>query len=263
MNFENIKLNKSKNAEPLYKQLAFEILNEIETGKIKPGEKLPPVRSLSSQLGVNSSTVVSAYKLLEARRAVYSRRGSGTYAAELNYSKDSFPLYFKGDDEEKSISEGINFTASNLPAELFPLSEFKKALNQVLDEEKGAAFGYEDPRGSLPLRKTLADRKAVKLDNIQIISGAQQGIDLIARALLTYGDTVFTESPTYPGAVEAFKSRGAEVTGINILPDGIDTEELQRLIPLYKPKLVYVMTYFQTPSTFSCSLKKKRRLLEL
>ncbi|MCD8239078.1 MAG: PLP-dependent aminotransferase family protein [Clostridiales bacterium] len=263
MNFENFKLKKGGNAEPLYKQLAFEILKEIETGVIKPGEKLPPVRSLTSQLGVNASTVVSAYKLLETRRAVYSRRGSGTYAAELNSSKDSFPLHFKDEDEEKNISEGINFTASSLPTELFPLGEFKKALNEVLDEEKGAAFGYEDPRGSLPLRKTLAERKGVNLDNVQIISGAQQGTDLIARALLTYGDTVFTENPTYGGAVSAFKSRGAEVIGINILPDGIDTDELQRLIPLYKPKLVYVMTYFQTPTAYSCSLKKKRRLLEL
>ncbi|MCD7904203.1 MAG: PLP-dependent aminotransferase family protein [Clostridiales bacterium] len=248
---------------PLYRQIAEEIYGNIEKGTLTAGERLPTVRGLAKTLGVNSGTVAAAYKYLENRRLVFSKTGSGTYVSGVSTEDIIVSGSFEEKEEEYVTDGNINFSASNLNSELFPVSEFKRALNSVLDEERGRAFGYEDPKGSPGLRETLARKHGVSSSKIQIISGAQQGIDVIARALLSYGDAVIVEKPTYMGAVGAFVSRGAEVINVKMEPDGMDLNELERLLPLYKPKLVYVMTYYQTPTTYSYSLERKRRLLEL
>jgi DNA-binding transcriptional MocR family regulator len=141
-------------------------------------------------------------------------------------------------------------------------------FNQVLDRDKGNAFSYTDSRGYEPLRQAVCgylEGYGVKTDaeKIQIISGAQQGVDIVSKALLTTNDVVFVENPTYYGAVGAFLSRGALVIPINMQKDGIDLDRLKGFLKLYKPRFIYVMTYFQTPTCVSYSMAKKRALLDL
>lgn len=263
-----IKLDKH-GSEPMYIQLADAIYNLIEQGAVKPEQKLPPIRRLAEALCINSSTVISAYKQLESKKAVYSRVGSGTYAALLKYSSE--PVIEKGMQalrrSRADIAGKINF-AGGSPPELFPADEFKQALNEVLDRDKGKAFGMSDLQGFLPLRKIIAEKlknRGIRTlpDRIQIISGAQQGIDIVARALLKQSDVVFVERPTYYGAVGAILSRGARIIEIDISNDGIDIDKLEYLLKLYHPKFIYVMPEFQTPTGISYSIEKKRKLLEL
>ncbi len=255
---------KKKGGLPIYRQIADEICKRLEDRTLKAGEMLPPVRTLAERLGVSPGTVVSAYKYLENRKLLYSKTGSGTYVSGLNTEEVIISGRFEEDETEEHFpEENINFSASNLNSSLFPVAEFKRALNSVLDEERGEAFGYEDPKGSPGLRETIAGSLGANPERIQIISGAQQGIDIIARALLSYGDSAVVEKPTYMGAVGAFTSRGAEVIAAEMEQDGINIGELEKILPIYKPKLVYIMTYFQTPTAYSYSLAKKRRLLEL
>ncbi|MCD8158016.1 MAG: PLP-dependent aminotransferase family protein [Clostridiales bacterium] len=251
-----ININK-KGKLPLYRQIADEIYRNTEEGILKAGDMLPPVRKLAEKLGVNPGTVVSAYKYLENRKLVYSKTGSGTYISGISTEDMVISGRFEEYEEETPLSDGsINFSASNPAVELFPVNEFKRALNSVLDEEKGEAFGYEDPKGSPALRETISKKFNINRDKIQIISGAQQGIDIIAGALVAHGDCVIVEKPTYMGAVGAFMSRGANVIGVEIELDGININELEKILPLYKPKLVYIMTYYQTPTAYSYSLEK-------
>jgi len=111
----------------------------------------------------------------------------------------------------------VNFAAGGIATpdpSIFPIESFKAALNEVLDRDKGFAFGYQESNGYEPLRETLCNflfnHNKIKADanQIQIVSGAQQGIDIIGKALLNPGDFVITENPTYTGAVAVFKSRG-------------------------------------------------------
>ena len=85
---------------------------------------------------------------------------------------------------------------------MFPVDAFKEAFNAVLDREKGGAFRYMDSMGYAPLREQLCRylmNYGIKTspENVQIISGAQQGIDIISKAMLRYGDVVLWKSPRF------------------------------------------------------------------
>ena len=92
----------------------------------------------------------------------------------------------------------------------FSAESFKRAVNRVLDASGGRAFTVEDDLGCYSLRESLAlelsKRKIMTSpQNVQVISGAQQGIDICARAMIEPGDCVFAEDPTYPGALESLR----------------------------------------------------------
>lgn len=256
---------------PLYQQLAEALAKLIADGSLPANSKLPPIRKMAAYFGVNSVTIVTAYKYLEQKKMVYSRVGSGTYISPLPVEKVPEPVARRNLEQFErmpAMENAINFTLTSLPNELFPVDAFKKAFDTVLEREKGGAFRYTDSMGYLPLREELCRYLAsfgiqTGTENLQIISGAQQGIDIISKVLLQYGDVVFVESPTFYGAAGAFLSRGAKLVGIPLTADGMETEELENYLKLYHPRFIYMMAYFQTPTGISYSMEKKRRLLEL
>ncbi len=256
---------------PIYLQLANAIAELVQTGTLKPDTKLPPIRKIADALNVNNVTIVNAYKHLENKKIVYSVVGSGTYISELPFTPSvvaSVPVSSSFLPPVESRNDFINFANTNISADLFPVSEFKGLFNEVLERDKGNAFRYEENQGYEPLRKSLCEyleRYGIKTtyDKIQITSGAQQAIDIIAKATLNIGDTVIVERPTYYGALGAFLSRGAQIIEAPLENDGLDMAKLEALLKTYSPKFIYVMTYFQTPTCISYSTEKKRKLLEL
>lgn len=266
----DILLHKQQNI-PLYKQLAEGIASLAKEGVLPANSKLPPIRKLAEHLGVNPVTVVTAYKHLEQKKIVYSRVGSGTYVSPLPVEEIPAPVAkrnLNAFEQLPSLDNAINFTLTSLPNTLFPVNAFKKAFNEVLDREQGGAFGYTDSMGYEPLRQTLCRYLAsygiqTTSEHVQIISGAQQGIDIISKAMLSYGDIVFVEKPTFYGAAGAFLSRGAKLEEIPLEADGLQMERLEDFLKLYHPRFIYVMAYFQTPTGVSYSMEKKRKLLEL
>lgn len=262
---EEIELDKEHD-EYLYIQLYKKIKKMILDGEIEPNFKLPTIRKLASILNVNNVTVVNAYNLLEKEGYVYKRVGSGTFAQNMRSESLKF------NDEEERISEEnrdvINFAITAPPENLFPIEDIKSSINTVLDRDKGMAFAYQQSQGYYPLRHSIKNYLSslnieTTEDNIQIISGAQQGIDILSKALIDYGDVVFTENPTYSGALAVFKSRSARTISIDITPDGIDMIDLENKLRSFKPKFIYVMPIFQNPTGYSYSLEKKLKLLEL
>ncbi|GAE87350.1 PLP-dependent aminotransferase family protein [Acetivibrio straminisolvens] len=244
--FKSIKLDKDSST-PLYMQLSDKIAEMIESGVLLADLKLPSIRRMSSLLNVNSVTIVSCYKQLEANGYVHSRPGSGTYVSavvpshRINYSDRNIILdeLYQIDDLDlinnghiKINENTINFASATPESNLFPVENFKLVLNEVLDRDLGNAFDYQDSQGFYPLRSSvccLLEKRDITCseENVQIISGAQQGIDIIAKALLRQGDYVITESPTYTGAIAVFKSRGAEIAGVPLTGDGPDLNILE------------------------------------
>lgn len=269
--YESLVLNKDSD-EPLYIQLYEMMKDLIENGTILGDERLPAIRNMALRLGVNNVTVVNAYKLLEQKGYVYSRVGSGTFVREIKNK-------YKSDDDFSSMGmmehgyvkinrDEINFSTSTPNPKFFPVNEFKEVLNEVLERDGGYAFGYQESQGFMPLRESIKDylmEKGINTDteDIHVISGAQQGIDIISKALVKFNDTIVVESPTYTGALAAFKSRGANIVEVPIHEDGIDTRELESVLKAVNPKLIYVMTNFQNPTGVSYSEDKKLQLLYL
>lgn len=262
----------------LYVQLFESIRDMILEGGLKPEEKLPPIRQLSDLLNINTSTVVNCYNLLEKEGYVYKKVGSGTFVSPKQMSGidasllEKYPL----DEDFRMMDRGqmqikvntISFASATPTSDLFPVEDFKILINEVLDRDKGDAFGYQESQGYYPLRESLVDYlKSYNIDtspdNIQIISGAQQGIDVISKAFINFKDSVVLENPTYTGAIATFKTRGANIITVPILSDGLDIEALQKIISEQKPKLIYIMSNYQNPTGNSYNLEKKKKLIEL
>jgi DNA-binding transcriptional MocR family regulator len=260
--YHGISIDKN-DQEHLYVQLYKSLRTLIFNNTIKPHEKLPPIRKLSEVLGVNNVTVVNAYKLLEEDALVYKKIGSGTYVAPVEEDSDRVLEIEYGQD----ISP-YDFSISSPTADLFPVKDFKVVIDEVLERDQGYAFGYHESQGFFPFRQSLAmmsSKMGVEVDpeQIQIISGAQQGIDLVAKAVLDYGDYVFVEAPTYTGALASFKLKGALIVEIPMLENGMDMEILSQQAKKLRPKLIYVMPNFQNPTGFCYSEDKKQALIEI
>jgi DNA-binding transcriptional MocR family regulator len=258
---------------PLYIQLYEKFKTLIEENQLE-NEKLPSIRSLAKKLEVNNVTIINAYKLLEQEGYVYSLKGSGTYIKKSPIV-DDLPYIEEGDMELMVngilplSKDSINFASVSPTADLFPIEEFKHALVEVLDRDKGQAFLYPEITGYEPLResisKFLMENYNTKVDKSQILitSGGQQGLDIISKTLIQQGDYIFVENPTYSGAIAAFKSRGARIIGIPMEEDGINIDLLKAYIKRYSPKFIYIMTNYQSPTTYSYSDEKKKEILSL
>ena len=274
LEFVSIQLIKN-NKIALYVQLYDNLRELIISGKLSYGYLLPPVRKLAAFLEVNPGTVVNAYKLLEQNGYIFSRAGSGSYVAEIPVNGNT--EYQPAAENEVELlppvtvdpgKNYLDFATVMPPPDLLPIDDFKNVLIEVLDRDQGNAFSYQDSQGFEPLRQAISTylkEQGIKAqaNNVQIISGAQQGIDIVAKAVLNYGDYVFTENPTYPGAIAAFRSRGAKIVEINMESDGINIQELEAQIRSFRPKLIYVMANIQNPTGYSYSLGKRNRLIGL
>lgn len=260
--------------KPLYIQLYEQLKEYITRGVLAEDFKLPPIRSFSEYLGVNRVTVVNAYKLLEENKLVYKKVGSGTFVMplkdDINLESDALTVTdeIEFDMESGAGDDIINLSTASPDPELFSVGDFRRVLNEVLERDGGKAFMYHESLGYRPLRESLAGYLSaygikVPAEDIHIISGAQQGIDIISRVLLTNGDYVFVESPTYNGAVAVFKSRGAKIVEIPLLQDGPDMKELEKRLKLIKPKFIYVMPNFQNPTGCTYSERKRKYLMLL
>ncbi|MCL2566235.1 MAG: PLP-dependent aminotransferase family protein [Defluviitaleaceae bacterium] len=228
----DIKLNKDSNT-PLYHQLAEGIRVLIEDGRLSPGEKLPSIRKFAEHISVNNITVVNAYKHLESRKILYSHIGKGTFVSGK-------PKYHALIDYDFDVKNAINFAKSNIPDDFFPIKTFKDAFGKVLDK----------------------DGINANENNVQIIAGIQQGIDMVAAAILGPKDTVIVESPAFLGSIGQFHSYGT-IVPIDMQKDGMDLDKLEAVLKISCPKLVYITSYFQNPTCCSYSIEKKKRLLTL
>ncbi len=166
--------------------------------------------------------------------------------------------------------EIISF-AGGLPApELFPVEEMKKVAVAVLEEAGAEALQYSTTEGFMPLRKQIALRMNQKFDmdvtpeNIQIISGSQQGLDLSGKLFIDEEDVVLCESPTYLAAISAFRAYNPRFIAVPTDDNGMIIEELEKILKnTPKVKLVYVIPDFQNPTGRSWSLERREKFMEL
>lgn len=253
---------------PKYVQIANKIKNLMDENIIMDGEKLPTIRELAKYLGVNKDTVINAYKKLEHEGNAVQIMGSGTYAKKkeiLRSFKKDYADTFKRLTAGK-LNHWIDFTGETTSSNFFPVGNLKNVLNEVLDRDGAEALIYQDVMGYENLRNSINERfwsGEQSLENILIVSGAQQGIDIISKAIINVNDNVIVEKPTYMGALTVFKWRKANILDVPMENDGADLEYLEKILKKRKIKCFYMMSYFQNPTGISYSMEKKKRLLEL
>jgi DNA-binding transcriptional MocR family regulator len=166
--------------------------------------------------------------------------------------------------------EVISF-AGGLPAqELFPVQQMIEAGIKVLETEKGKALQYSTTEGYYKLRTAIAERMNnqgatnVTAEKILITSGSQQGLDLTGKVFLDEGDVILCESPTYLGAINAFKAYRPRFREVPTDEEGMIIPELERMLAeIENVKVIYVIPDFQNPSGRTWSMARRRAFMEL
>ena len=152
---------------------------------------------------------------------------------------------------------------------VFPHEELRQVYDYLLTEQYGEALQYTTTEGLPQLREKIAARMRrvgveCSIDNIFLISGAQQGLDIAAKCFVNPGDVIVTESPTFIGAKIAFNPTEPTYAGVPMDEDGMIMEELERVLKTTpRVKMIYVIPDFQNPTGVSLSIERRKRIVEL
>ena len=261
---------------PFYRRLVDVIEAGIGRGAVPAGYRLPPERDLARTLGVSRATVVSAYRELESRGLVRGYVGRGTFVS-AKPDGGGAPFAWRGKiaasalqatdttvrDLVRAASDpGLLSLAAGEPAlDAFPIEAFRQAMDGVLTKHASVAWRHGPTEGMPRFRAALADRFGGDPEHVLVISGAQQGLDLLTRCLVDPGDAVIVDRPGYLGAIQSFRKAGARLVGWDIVR--ADVDELEELLLRYRPKLIYTNPTHQNPTGVTLPIRTRRELLEL
>ncbi len=162
----------------------------------------------------------------------------------------------------------ISFAGGFPDSAMFDVEGLKEASNKALTEEPGGALQYGATEGYEPLRTQLSafmKTKGVDVDpsGLIVTTGSQQALDLLGKTMISPGDKVIVEGPTFLATIQCFRLYGAQLISAPIDANGVKTDELEKLIAEHKPKFVYLIPTFGNPSGAMLSLERRKKVLEL
>jgi len=162
----------------------------------------------------------------------------------------------------------ISFAGGFPDSAMFDVEGLKEASQKALTEEPGAALQYGATEGYEPLRNQLSDfmkTKGVDVDpsGLIVTTGSQQALDLLGKTMISPGDKVIVEGPTFLATIQCFRLYGAQLISAPIDANGVKTDELEKLIAEHKPKFVYLIPTFGNPSGAMLTLERRKKVLEL
>ncbi|WP_334148479.1 MocR-like pyridoxine biosynthesis transcription factor PdxR [Hyphomicrobium sp.] len=270
----------------LQTQIFEQVREMILQGRLRPGEPLPATRSLSEQLGISRNTAALAYERLAAEGYIETRHSVGTFvsmqipehALHAATRKDIAPA--RTARRTKAVSGHRDFRSQALvnphgrrlvadfwvgrpDPDSFPRKTWARLILRRLLSAGSALTEYRDPSGLIDLRQAIADRVrptrniATNADEIIIVGGCQDGLNLVSRLLVTPGSTAVVESPCYQGAAFLFESFGATIVPVPVDDRGLDC----RRLPDVRNAIAYVTPSHQYPLGVTLSLERRLGLL--
>ena len=248
----------ARRSEPYYQQIFDQIVQRIQSGALPAGSRLPPTRSLATELETHRNTVVRAFEELTGAGWLEAVVGRGTFVRERRaptYS-DANPapasagglpwssLLSRGASAEplgraERLSVGvverpcINLQRMQPPPELLPTDAVRRCMDHALRTQGHRACGYAATEGVPRLRRLVAAELSrggvpAHADDVIITSGSQQALDLVFRALVDPGDTVLVDRCTYHGALTTLAAAGAQAVGVPTDEEGPELAALRR-----------------------------------
>ena len=282
--FSAIRLDRSI-ATPLQRQLYDALREMILSTRLEKDVRLPSTRALAKTLNVSRNTVCAAFDQLAAEGFVEARTGAGTRVAD--FGDDTVngvqlktrkgrraKISLRGQALTRTVRKPLDIAVKSGPTPFrpgvpdlaqFPHRLWARFLGRRARQPRPDTLGYSDPAGFMPLREALAGYlaqvRAVTCSPCQIIitSGAQAGLDLMARLLTDPGDTVWMEEPGYLGARAAFGGAHTNIVPVRVDAEGMD---IQTALSSPAPKLIYVTPSHQFPTGATLSLARRLALLE-
>ena len=162
----------------------------------------------------------------------------------------------------------ISFAGGFPDSAMFDVEGIREASSRALSEEPGAALQYGATEGYDPLRvqlSALMKNKGVDVEpgGLIVTTGSQQALDLLGKTLISPGDKVIVEGPTFLATIQCFRLYGAQLISAPVDAHGVKTDELEKLIAEHQPKFVYLIPTFGNPSGAVLSLERRKKVLEL
>lgn len=260
----------------IQEQIVDWIKSRIERGDWTVGTKIPTQRQLATLFNVNRSTVQLALDELRADGLLESKMGSGVFVANnswnvlLNRAQPNWQQHIESSihkpnyhtiqliNEYEQMDHIIRLGTGELSPELLPTKQIEQSLKEISLESK--AIGYSSPQGSERLREILCNYlkgRGIQTapENILIVSGALQALQLIAMGLLEKESIVFQEQPSYLNSVHPFQSAGMRM--ISVSRDEYLTENL-RSLKRKRQSLFYCVPTLHNPTGYNWSMEEKK-----
>lgn len=270
--------------KPLYEQIADHLERRISYGEFPPGSLLPSERKLAEQLGVNRSTVILAFGELRSLGIIESRTGSGTRVSKYKWGATpkhtpNWNRYAEGGSFlpnlpfMRKIREAltqhpslIDFASGELSSDLAPMDE----IATLMDNHQYTSYlGYDNPQGYIPLRQSLVSyldqHRGIQTteSSILITSGSQQSLYLITQCLLSPGDAVAIEDPSYSYSLPMFQSAGLRLFRLPVDEHGIRPADIRALYKKHRIKMVFMNPNFQNPTGTVLDTQRRVELLDV
>lgn len=271
-----------RSRRPLQRQLYEGYRDAIVEGRLRPGQRLPPSRGLALELGISRLPVLAAFDQLLAEGFIVGRVGAGTFVADALPGaafRQSAPRARTGSSAPRPVAQATSriaalpptqgkgpFRLSEAAFDRLPLAAWGRIAARHAKRPTWSLLAYGGPHGLGRLREVLATylrtARGVRCEpeQIFIVSGSQQALDLCARTLLDPGDRVWIEEPGYPGAQNAFAFAGAERVPVPVDEEGLDVDAGIALAP--RARLAYVTPSHQYPLGVTMTAARRLRLLE-
>lgn len=268
-------------ALPLYRQLYNQLRAAILAGELPPGSRLPPTRALAAKLGVARVTVEQAYRQLAAEGFVASRRGAGTFVADAlpaaRPAEGTFRPRLAGWGQRvaglgsagQRVARGgggdfIDFGFGRSFPHIFPYDVWRRLLARYLSTDDVMLSRYGSVAGFEPLRAAIAGYlrrwRGVRCtaEQVVIVNGLQQALDILARLLLERGDPVLVENPGYTDAYALLRLHGARLVPIAVDDHGFPVEDMPKGLAA---RLAFVTPANQFPRGGAMPLSRRLALL--
>jgi DNA-binding transcriptional MocR family regulator len=248
----------ARNGGPVYLAIAEAVATDIASGRLQPGMRLPPQRTLAQALGIDFTTVTRAYAEAGKRGLVEGRVGHGTYVRLRQ--KQAAPAAGRAVDISMNLPP--HFEDAALSARM------QAAIAEVAGEGLGLFLAYQDPggadwdcaAGAQWLQPRLPEITAKR---IAVCPGTQGALVAALALLVRQGDTVCAEALTYPGFLAAAAHLGIDVQPVAMDGDGLLPESFEAACKAHRPKALYCTPTFHNPTTATIPLARRRRLIEI
>lgn len=292
-----IRLNRRKNVS-LAKQLYESLRSAILAGQLSKGYRLPSSRALASELGVSRTTIINAFDQLTAEGYLRGNVGRGTFVSEQLPEERQIAKFITTTEVALACSDnkisakscrkiysrrGRQFVSSDsilsdyiedlrpfrpgIPAlDEFPIETWTRLVRRRWKKVGASDLSYGDPQGCLALRNAIAEYVRgfrgvrCKPEQVMIVSGTQQAVDIVARLSIDPGDDVLFENPGYFRARSAFVTSGAKIVSVPVDENGMQVD--QAIAKSASSRLVYVTPSHQFPLGVTLSIERRMKLIE-
>ena len=281
---KSLAITLTSDGQPKYLQIASAIRQAINQGQLRPGEQLPSVRVLATELGCNRHTIMSALQELIAQGWLFSEQRKGYLVSKLlpissskgvAHSCDSDKRFDWKTNETKLTSIRnkpahqycYNFAGGMPDIDEFPFKQFKSFVSEAVAKAEANQLNYGSVQGSEQFLNQVGTylRRVRALTNKELVAvnGSQEALYIVAHLLLNPGSKVVVETLGYKPAWQAFESAGGELIGIERTKNGFDLALVEKLFNQEDVKLIYLTPLHQYPTTYTIPVHQRIALYQL